>query len=59
VTFHEPGELSTILFALATAELARVPSFAASRAWLAAHPAERWEPQWNEKARPILFPALA
>jgi beta-1,4-mannosyltransferase len=59
VTFHEPGELSTILFALATADLARVPSFAASRAWLAAHPAERWEPQWNEKARPILFPALA
>jgi beta-1,4-mannosyltransferase len=54
VCFRDPGELSTILFALATAELARVPQFAASRAWLAANPAERWEPQWREKVAPIL-----
>jgi beta-1,4-mannosyltransferase len=54
VTFHEPGELSAILMALATADLTRVPQFAAARVWLAANPAERWEPQWNEKALPLL-----
>jgi beta-1,4-mannosyltransferase len=54
VLFRDPGELSALLLALATADLSNVPQFAASRAWLAAHPAERWEPQWNEKAQPIL-----
>ena len=54
VTFREPGELATVLLALATADLATVPKFAAARAWLAAHPAERWEDQWQAKAPTFL-----
>jgi hypothetical protein len=54
VLFHEPGALSNLLIALATADLNAVPLFAASRAWLAAHPAERWESEWAAKARPAL-----
>jgi beta-1,4-mannosyltransferase len=54
VTFRDPGELSALLVALATADLARVPKFAASRVWLAQNPPERWEQQWTEKARPVL-----
>lgn len=57
VAFRDPGELSALLVALATADLAKVPKFAASRAWLAANPPERWESEWNEKARPVLFPS--
>jgi beta-1,4-mannosyltransferase len=54
VTFHEPGELSAILRALAAADLSAVPKFAAARAWLAANPPERWEEQWAARARPVL-----
>jgi beta-1,4-mannosyltransferase len=54
VLFRDPGELSVLLVALATADLAKIPKFAAARVWLAANPAPRWEPQWNEKARPVL-----
>ena len=46
VTFRDPGELSAVLLALAAADLSAVPKFAASRAWLAAHPAERWDEHW-------------
>ena len=55
VTFHEPGQLSEILLALATADLSRVPKLAEARAWLAAHPAERWESQWADKVEPIVM----
>lgn len=54
VLFHEPGALCNLLVALATADLNTVPPFAASRAWLATHPAERWEAEWAAKARPAL-----
>jgi beta-1,4-mannosyltransferase len=50
VTFRDPGELSAVLIALATADLSAVPKFAASRTWLAANPAERWEEQWQSRA---------
>jgi beta-1,4-mannosyltransferase len=55
VTYRDPGELAAILTALATADLAAVPSFAAARRWLAAHPAERWQDHWNATAREVLF----
>jgi beta-1,4-mannosyltransferase len=54
VTFRDPGELSALLIALATADLTKMPKFAAARTWLAANPAPRWESQWKEKALPIL-----
>ena len=55
VTFHEPGQLATVLFALATADLTATPSFAASRAWLAANAAPRWQDQWDQTARQVLM----
>jgi beta-1,4-mannosyltransferase len=57
VTFNEPGELSTLLIALATADLSTVPRFAASRTWLSANPAERWQAQWDGAAKTILHRA--
>jgi beta-1,4-mannosyltransferase len=54
VPFRDPGELSALLIALATADLSTTPKFAAARTWLAANPAPRWEPQWNERALPLL-----
>jgi beta-1,4-mannosyltransferase len=59
VTFGEPGELATLLMALATADLAAVPKFASARAWLAANPAERWEEHWRRVASPVLLGATA
>lgn len=56
VTFRDPGELATILLALATNDLESQPALMSSRAWLAAHPAERWEEHWQEIARPVLMP---
>lgn len=53
VTFRDPGELSALLVALATADLTQIPKFAAARSWLAANPAPRWETQWQETAMPI------
>jgi beta-1,4-mannosyltransferase len=50
VTFHEPGQLASLLLALATADLATVPAFAAARTWLAAHPSARWEDEWPRAA---------
>jgi beta-1,4-mannosyltransferase len=58
MTFSEPGDLSRLLVALATADLATVPQFAASRTWLAAHPAERWQEQWEVAGRPVLIGEL-
>ena len=46
VTFREPGELASVLLALASADLSSVPKFAAARTWLAANPAERWDDHW-------------
>ncbi len=54
VTFREPGELATLLVALATNDLESQPLLISSRTWLAAHPAERWEDHWQEVASPVL-----
>jgi beta-1,4-mannosyltransferase len=54
VTFRDPGELAALLLALASADLASVPNFAAARSWLAAHPAERWEEQWTAKTSALM-----
>ncbi len=54
ITFRDPGELATILFALATNDLESQPALMTARAWLAAHPAERWEEHWQEIAAPVL-----
>jgi len=54
VTFRDPGELTTVLLALAHADLTSVPAFASARAWLTAHPIERWEEQWTRVAGPVL-----
>lgn len=51
VTFRDPGELATVVLALATADLGTVPTFSAARAWLAANPAEHWDTQWMATAR--------
>lgn len=50
ITFRDPGELSAVLVALATANLAAVPAFAAARVWLAGHPPARWEEEWTSRA---------
>ena len=57
VTFGEPGELATLLSALAAADLSAVPKFAAARAWLAVNPPERWEEQWRRAASPVVLGA--
>jgi beta-1,4-mannosyltransferase len=54
VTFGEPGELASLLLALAAGDLSTVPKLAASRTWLAANPPERWQDQWERAARPLL-----
>lgn len=53
ITFRDPGELSAVLLALATADLASVPKFAAARTWLASNPPERWEEHWA-RARTVI-----
>jgi beta-1,4-mannosyltransferase len=54
VTFRDPGELTTVLLALARADLTSVPAFASARTWLMANPAERWEEQWTRVAGPVV-----
>jgi beta-1,4-mannosyltransferase len=56
ITFHEPGQLATMLIALATADLSAAPAFQSSRNWLTGNPAIRWQDQWNDVARPVLMP---
>lgn len=54
VTFRDPGQLAAALVALATNDLESQPALTAARAWLAAHPAERWEEHWQTVAAPVL-----
>ncbi|MEW6320424.1 MAG: glycosyltransferase [Acidobacteriota bacterium] len=49
VLFTEPGGLARILVALATGHASEVPELWASKAWLAAHPSERWDDHWRER----------
>ena len=54
VTFHEPGQLASLLLALATSDLSTVPAFGAARTWLSANPVERWEEQWPRVASALM-----
>ena len=54
ITFRDPGELSAVLLALASADLSSVPKFAAARTWLTANPPERWEEQWRAVASALM-----
>ena len=55
VIFHEPGQLAATLLALATADFSGSPEFAASRTWLNANPAGRWQAEWDQKAKAVLM----
>ena len=55
VTFRDPGELAAVLVALARGSVAADAPLARSRAWLAQHPAERWDAQWDASARRVLL----
>ena len=50
VTFRDPGDLASILVTIAMRTLDTGSPLARSRAWLAEHPAERWEEQWRSAA---------
>lgn len=54
LTFRDPSELAAVLVALATDDVESVAALSASRAWLTAHPAERWEEHWQAVAAPLL-----
>jgi beta-1,4-mannosyltransferase len=56
VTFRDPGDLAKLLVAIATATVPADSPLAQSRAWLAQHPAERWQAQWDAAARAVLLP---
>jgi beta-1,4-mannosyltransferase len=57
VTFGEPGELTNLLVAVANGDSAAGATLAQSRGWLADHPAETWEEQWERTVLPVLTPA--
>jgi hypothetical protein len=54
VTFRDPGDLANLLVSVARRNAAPDSPLARSRAWLAAHPAQRWEEQWKGTAGSIL-----
>jgi beta-1,4-mannosyltransferase len=54
ITFRDPGELATLLVAVATRSLTADSALGRSRAWLAQHPPERWDTQWETAARKVL-----
>lgn len=54
VTFRDPGDLANLLVSVARRNATPDSPLSRSKAWLHAHPAERWEEQWNATARAIL-----
>ena len=56
VTFHDPGDLSSVFLSVAKGSLAADSHLAKARTWLAQNPPERWDAQWNAAARPVLLP---
>ena len=54
VTFRDPGDLANLLVSVARRSVTSDSPLARSRAWLAAHPAERWEDHWKVTAAPVL-----
>jgi beta-1,4-mannosyltransferase len=55
VTFRDPGDLAGLLVSVASRSVAPDSPLGRSAAWLAGHPAERWQAQWESAARPILL----
>ena len=55
VTFRDPGELSNILVSVASQTMTANSALAQSRTWLAQHPPERWDAQWDTTARRVLL----
>ncbi len=56
VTFHDPGDLSTVFFNVAKGSIAADSPLAKARTWLAQNAPERWDTQWNAAARAVLLP---
>ena len=56
VTFHDPGDLSTVFVNVAKRSIAADSPLANARAWLAQNAPERWDAQWNATARAVLLP---
>ena len=54
VTFRDPGELANLLIGVATRSTAD-DALSTSRAWLARHPPDRWDAQWDARARTVLL----
>ena len=57
VTFRDPGDLASVLVAIATRSIAADSALGRSRVWLAGHEPERWHAQWDAVARPVLSPS--
>jgi beta-1,4-mannosyltransferase len=55
ITFRDPGELANLLVTLASQSTPADSALAKSRAWLAQHPPERWDAQWDATARRVLL----
>jgi beta-1,4-mannosyltransferase len=55
VTFRDPGGLASVLVSVARGAIAADSPLARSRAWLAQHPTERWDAQWDANAKGVLL----
>jgi beta-1,4-mannosyltransferase len=56
VTFHDPGDLSTVFVNVAKRSIALDSPLAKAHTWLAQNSPERWDAQWTAAARPVLLP---
>ena len=59
ITFRDPGELAKVLVGMARGSVQQSDAadspLARSRAWLAQHPTERWDAQWDANAKSVLL----
>ena len=55
VAFRDPGDLANVLVGVANRTALPDSPLEKSRGWLAAHPPERWQAQWESAARPVLL----
>ena len=57
VTFRDPGDLANVLVTVATGSASRrIRRSARAARGSRQHPPERWSAQWDQAARPVLFP---
>jgi beta-1,4-mannosyltransferase len=54
VRFRDPGDLSRLFVEMARGSVPADSALSKSRAWLAEHPPERWNTQWDASAKPVL-----